>query len=401
MGCAVAVRGSYTKAEEEMLAGTNAMFDALAGWDEAKSSLAVTRESMLTMAKAADPFNPLWNDAEYAKTTRWSDLIAHPFFFDRLASGGIGMMPAAPECGYQHLILIGEDWRFSRPAREGDVFRLWRRRPQVIDVTPEDGKGPRTFGLIEADKDFVDQDGKVAASMQSFVERRFLPGPPAPSNLPEYAYTMEELGYIGETLKREQVRGAEPRYWEGVKVGESTAPAVLGPTGPVDNVKSYVATPDFLMAVTPREWFLRALAEGIDEEFLPAEAPGLFHVRGGFGAWHWTSHAARAAGEPHPFLFAKLSRLTMCRCLTNWMGDDGFLAAYSWRHIMRTPVGDTLIARGKVTDKRAEGELHLVDLDVWIENIRGVITEAARATIQLPAKTESRSKTDAAGRRQR
>ena len=384
----MAVRGVYTKADEEMVAGTNAMFDALAGWDEAKSHLVVTHESMLTMAFAADPFNPLWNDGEYAKGTRWGGLIAHPLFFDRLATGGIGMMPAAPELGYQHLIFIGEDWKFFRPAREGDVFRLWRRRPQVIDVTPEDGEGPRTFGLVEADKDFIGQDDQVAAQMQSYVERRFLPGPPKPSGLPEYAYTMEELRYIGKTMREEKVRGAEPRYWEDVEVGEATAPAVLGPTGPVDNLKSYVATPDFLMAVTPREWFLRALKEGIDEEFIPDGTAGLFHVRGGFGAWHWTTHAARAAGEPHPFLFAKLSRLTMCRCLTNWMGDDGFLAAYSWRHIMRTPVGDTLMARGKVTGKRTEGDAHLVDLDVWIENIRGVITEAAHATVQLPSKTD-------------
>jgi acyl dehydratase len=384
----VAERGIYNKAEEEMLDATNALFDGMAGWDEAKSRLAVTRESMLTMAHAADPFNPLWNDGEYAKGTRWGDLIAHPLFFDRLATGGIGMMPAAPELGYQHLIFIGEDWKFFRPARAGDVFRLFRRRPQVIDVTPEEGKSPRTFGLIEADKDYIGEDGQVAAQSQNYVERRFLPGPPELPGLQEYAYTMEELRYIGETMKEEKVRGAEPRYWEDVEEGEATAPAVLGPTGPVDLVKSYVATPDFLMAITPREWFLRALDEGIAEEFIPDDTPGLFYVRGGFGAWHWTTRAANAAGESLPFLFAKLSRLTMCRCLTNWMGDDGFLAAYNWRHIMRTPVGDTLVARGKVTGRRTEGDARLVDLDVWIENIRGVITEAAHATVQLPSKAD-------------
>ena len=55
---------------------------------------------------------------------------------------------------------------------------------------------------------------------------------------------------------------------------------------------------------------------------------------------------------------------------------------------MRTPVGDVLIARGQVTGKRAQGDAHLVDLTLWIENLRGMISEVAQATVALRSKVQ-------------
>ena len=46
-------------------------------------------------------------------STRWGTSSPIRPFFDRLSTGGIGKMPASPECGYQHLVFIGEDWKFS------------------------------------------------------------------------------------------------------------------------------------------------------------------------------------------------------------------------------------------------------------------------------------------------
>lgn len=386
--CLVAVRGVYTPAEEAMLAATAAEFDTMVGWDDAKGRLTASEECLVTMARAADPWNPLWRDEEYARGTSWKGIIAHPFFVDRLSGGGIGEMPASPECGYQHLIFVGEDWRFFLPVRKGDVIRVFRRRPQIVDVTPEDGQGPRTFGFVEADLDYASQENKVVARMRACVQRSFLPGAPKPLGIPEYGYTAEELRHIGDTIRKERLRGAETRYWEDVEVGSRTPPTVLGPTSMVDNTTSYVATPDFLMEVTPREWFLRALDENIAEEFIVDPATGLFYQRGGPAGLHWSDRAAHAEGEPHAFLFAKLSRMLMSRCITNWMGDDGFLLQYRWRHVMRTPVGDTLMARARVTNKRVNGGLRLIDLNVWTENLRGMLTEVAVATVALRSKTE-------------
>ncbi len=369
-----------------MLAGANALFDTMVGFDDSRGRLVATEEAMLTMARAADPWNLLWRKEDYARRSRWKEMIAHPLFLDRLHGGGTADLTAAADMGYQHVVFIGEDWKFLLPVHKGDVFQVFRRRPEIVDVTSEGG--PRTFGLTETNKDYVNHEERVVAQVRAYTQRIFLPEAPKPATMPEYAYTMEELRYLAKTIGEERVRGAAVRYWEDVNVGDRTLPAVLGPTSMVDNLSSHIATPDPRMDVTPRDWLLMALDKGIGEEFIPGPAAGLFYQRGGPAGQHWSERSAQAEGEPRAFLFAKLSRLLMCRCATNWMGDDGWLAAYRWRHLMRTPVGDALTARGQVTGKRTQGDAHLVDLTLWIENVRGMISEVAQATVALRSKVQ-------------
>lgn len=379
----MAARGVYSPAEKAMLAAANDMFDTMVGWDDSTGRLVATEESMIAMARATDPWNLLWRKEEYARGTRWKEIIAHPFYLDRLSGRGIGDLPAARAIGHQHFLFIGEDWRFFLPVRKGDVLRVFRRRPEIVDVTPEDGQAPRTFGLVEVDKDYVNQDEKVVAQVRAYTQRTFLPEKPKQMSIPEYRYTKEELRYIGDTIRQEHVRGREVRYWEDVELGSRTLPAVLGPTGMIDNLMSYVATPDFLMDITPREWFLMALDRNLPEEFIEDPETGLLCVRGGPQGQHWSDRAAQAEGEPRALLFAKLSRTLMCRCVTNWMGNDGFLVRFRWRHMMRTPVGDTLVARAQVTNKKLDGGVNLAELSVWTENLRGMLAEAAVATVAL------------------
>jgi acyl dehydratase len=384
----VAVRGVYTPAEEAMLEATHALFATLMSWDDSKGRLTVTEESMVNMARAADPWNLLWRKPEYARGTRWRDIIAHPLFLDRLTAGGIGELPGAAACGYQKYIFIGEDWRFLHPVRKGDALRVWRRRPDIVDLTPGNGESPRTFGLVEADKDCVNQEDKVVAQLRSYAQRTFLPAPPKMLGIPEYAYTRDELRDLADLVRQEHVRGAEPRYWQDVNLGDSTLPTMLGPTSMADNAMAYMATLDLLTDVTSREWLLLGLDKAINEEFIPGPAAGLFYQRGGPTGIHWSHHAAQAEGLPHAILSAKLGRLLMFRCVTNWMGDDAFLTRFRWRNLMPTPVGDALVAKSQVVNKRVEGDTRLVDLTVRVENPRGMVSQAAVATVALRSRTE-------------
>lgn len=101
---------------------------------------------------------------------------------------------------------------------------------------------------------------------------------------------------------------------------------------------------------------------------------------------HWSDLAAQAEGEPCAWLFGIVSRFSLLRVLTNWMGDDGFVRRFKWRHMTRTRVGDTMVARAVVTAKHVENGEHLVDLHVWLRNLRGNVSEAAVATVALPAR---------------
>jgi acyl dehydratase len=384
----VAVRGVYTAPEEAMLEATHALFATLMSWDDSKGRFTVTEESMVNMARAADPWNLLWRKPEYARGTRWRDIIVHPLYFDRLTGGGIGEMPNSAGCGHQHFIWIGEDWKFSYPVHKGDVLRVWRRRPDIVDLTSPSGEGPRIFGLVEADKDCVNQEDKVVAQLRTYTQRTFSPKQAKPPELAEYAYTRDELRHLADLIRQEHVRGAEPRYWQDVNLGDRTLPTVLGPTSMMDNAVAYIATPDYFMDVTPREWLLLGLDKAINEEFIPSPDPGRFYQRGGPSGLHWSDHAAQAEGHPRATLSPKLARLLMIRCVTNWMGDDAFLTRFRWRHIMPTTVGDALVARAQVVNKRVEGDTRLVDLSVQVENLRGMISQISVATVALRSRTE-------------
>jgi hypothetical protein len=78
----------------------------------------------------------------------------------------------------------------------------------------------------------------------------------------------------------------------------------------------------------------------------------------------------------------------MCRLITNWIGDDGFVCKFGWRHVWRTPVGDALLINGKVVKKYVDNGEHLVDLSVWCLNLRGTITDMALATVKLISKED-------------
>ena len=118
-------------------------------------------------------------------------------------------------------------------------------------------------------------------------------------------------------------------------------------------------------------------------EFISNPTTGLYHPKGGGAGRHWSDYSAQAEGEPRAFLFGVLSRYTMARCVTNWMGDDGYFRVYKWRHINRNPVGDALIGQAEVLDKRVENGEYLVDLEVYLRNLRGNTPEMAFVTVGL------------------
>jgi acyl dehydratase len=99
---------------------------------------------------------------------------------------------------------------------------------------------------------------------------------------------------------------------------------------------------------------------------------------------HHDRDFARAGGHPDIFLNTAFIRGALCRLLTDWMGDGGFLKRLGFQ--MRRPhrLGDTVGVRGRVTGRRRDGPREVVDLDVWIENPRDGVATPGRATVHLP-----------------
>ncbi len=373
----------YQKAIDKMIADTNAKMDEAVGWTKPPAPQVATVEAMKRYAMTVDRWNPIYYDETYAAGTRWGGLVAYPMFSNSLRGNDVATVET-PECGLDYQLWIGQNWNFYQPIRPGDTFKVWNRRPQLMEKTKPGVKGPRVFAILEGDCDHINQHDELVSTRQQICYRTFYEGgTPPPDKMPHYQYTERELEYIDSCVRAEEIRGANIRYWEDVNIGDETKPTVLGPTNMSDNA---VGGGMFMMPTTPRE----LLHEGAMRfnDFVQDPATGLWESNGGPAGRHWSDLEAQRQGEPCAFLFCVLSIYTILRGISNWMGDDGFLRKFNWRHVMRTPVGDCNITHGRVTNKRVENGDYLVDLKVWLRNMRGIITEVSNVTIQLVSKNE-------------
>ncbi len=371
----MAVRGKYTKAQKKMADDTNKEADMLVGWAKLPTRMMASEESIKNVGLSADYWNPLWYDDNYAAGTRWGGIIAFPFYQERFGAGMFSPQ-ATPECGFKDYIYIGDDWEFFKPVRPGDTFKVWRKRPTMEDITSRDGKGPLRFRCVVSDLYHINQNDELVSTFKRYMQCTFHPEPVEhlvymPGS--RYRYTKAELEYIDRIIDEEEVRGASIRYWEEVKVGDVTKPVEFGPSTTATNQMAGGAP-----SIPAREAIRR-------EPWMFTQDPdtGVYHSA---IEAHQSDYAAQLMGYDGAFHFGPLARNLLARLVTNWMGDDGFMRSFKFRHVNRTHIGDTAIGRGKVVNKRVENGEYLVDLALWLENIRGYVTEPGVATVSLPSR---------------
>jgi acyl dehydratase len=76
--------------------------------------------------------------------------------------------------------------------------------------------------------------------------------------------------------------------------------------------------------------------------------------------------------------------------VTNWAGDDGWVAELGVRLTMPNLVGDVTWCKGVVVAKRVGDDgAHLVDLSCWGETQRGDRNVEATAVVRLPSRSEA------------
>jgi acyl dehydratase len=374
----MAVRGVYSEAEQRMLDDTEKDPYMKPGWFNSPTKMVATEESIKRLAICVDYWNPIWRDDHYAQNTRWGGIIAPPMYQQSFGYSGTFGLHVNPECGFLRGAYIGEEWEFFEPVRPGDSFKVWRNRPQVIDATSLDGKGPRTFVWLPHDICHINQKNELVSTLKTYLEYDFYDEDTEQlTNMPKpkHKYTKEELDYIERIGDEEEIRGADIRWWDDVGIGDEAKPVIIGPTTAWDMIV-------FCMGAIPADMFppMRDLRKNPPETLIVDPDTGVSHNR---MEHHFTHEAGHLEGVPHGFHAGTFAATLMARCVTNWMGDDGFIRKYKWRHLTQTPIGDTVIGHGRVVNKRIENGEHLVDLDVYLENIRGNITEAAAATVRL------------------
>ncbi len=117
---------------------------------------------------------------------------------------------------------------------------------------------------------------------------------------------------------------------------------------------------------------------------------------GDFNPLHWD----KVFSEPQvgdPIVHGALKRSWLAQLVTSYAGDEGWVRKFScqhrgmdWPRYMKTMTepldGETWTVGGVVTKKYVEGDDHLVDCDIWVQNGKGETTCPGKATIILPSK---------------
>lgn len=203
-----------------------------------------------------------------------------------------------------------------------------------------------------------------------------------------HPWTEDELKKIEEEVLSEEIRGANPRYWEDIEVGDELKPVVKGPLGLTDIVAMCVAglAPAKLLAhgVALREYRKKPAWAFRDTDT---------HALEPIYAVHYNKQAANAMGLPYSYDVGTQRHCWQIHLLTNWMGDDGWLMKSKAEYRRFVYLSDVVWVTGKVGNKyMSEDGEHCVDIDTHAENQWGEDVMPGTATIALPSKRESEDK---------
>jgi len=380
----MAYKNQYDQYVKEMLDGMDAYSVSITGRDEHPNLEKASEASIQNFTDWADPWNPLFNDEEYAKTTKYGGIIATPMYQDAITTK-IYFPHLPAEGGFMYHNFVGEDWWNLHEVHYDDTFTVTHSPTPWEDITV-DGEDTFSEFLFHFNvADAFNQNGQVIASVDSMMDVSILKERlnAVADSLPyeDHYYTDEEWDYINRIIDGEVIRGATPRYWEDVQPMEEIPPCTIGPTTRWDMV-AFCAARQELLFHPMRVWRHSTNMMLMKDEF------NVSHMD---VEWHNSDKQAAIMGDPRSFNYGASGRTQMARLVTNWMGDDGELRAFKWRHLKRTYTGECLIVQGRVVGKRItdDGE-YVVDLDVWMDNpVRGNVSESALATVVLPVKDPS------------
>jgi acyl dehydratase len=323
--------------------------------------------------------NPLWFDEDYAESSPWGRQFAPPAYLYTLGNPFGGGMAGI------HGLFGGTAFHIHQPVYSGDRVSS---TIELADLTEHEGRlSGKMFRQVER-QEYWNQRGEMVAHAEHWALRfeRDTARQRADDKQGRYdgreltRYTPDGIRGIDEEYADEVRQGAEPLDWEDVAVGQLIPQVVKGPLRVTDIIC-------YMMGGGPGP-YARGHAVNVDfrrdhpsvyitnEQGIPDTAESV----------HWSPKMAQSIATPGPYDFGTERPAWMGHCLTNWIGDHG------WVEHLRTElrgvnvVGDTTRVSGRVADKRVEEGRHLVDLKLWCRNQLGEVTAKGEARVRLPGR---------------
>ena len=320
-----------------------------------------SRDGIRHFADGIGDTNPLFRDEEYAKKTKYGNIIAPPSYLYTIQWVSPGTGAAGIHGWYS-----GGDWEWYRPIYAGDEFITVCILRDLVEKKGRMMGGGAIF-IDYDDVVYVNQKGEIVGKELHhtvWAERAGSGSAGKYRATPMPKYAREDWIKILDRYDDEEVTGAEPRYWEDVQVGDKVGPMIKGPLSVRDELAWLMgAGSPFFKAHKMEFEFERRHPKALEyvKETGEADVPELVHIFDAF---------ARGIGVERAYDYGSQRMTWLCNLFTNWMGDDGFLWKMSGDERVFNQMGDITTFEGKVTKKYIEDGKCCVDIEAWGKNQR-------------------------------
>jgi acyl dehydratase len=340
----------------------------------------VTRMSILKFAGGIGDTNPLWVDEDCATASAYGAPVA-PCSWVICCFAGLQF--GWPGLGSFH---SQSDLAFYRPILQGDVI--------TPTCTYEGFTGPQSsnFARLTVTDHFhnryTNQRGELVAEIKWDVinfERHTARSMQSSngSSSPElpHVWTEAELFEVESRVLAEAPRGAQPRYWEDVEVGQHLEELTKGPIGVTDEIAFVSAGGAPIPRLTAHRASLQQYHDHPAWAFRDPTTSALEPIY----AVHYNRHAAQAMGVAMQYDVGFQRQCWQVHLLTDWIGDLGWVKHASASYRSFVYLSDVVRLAGEVIEKRidTDGEA-VVDIRTHATNQRGQDVMPGIATLALP-----------------
>jgi hypothetical protein len=367
-------RGRFT---DEMLDDMRSKIGTELRTDVCLNNEFATRLAILRFVEGIGDDNPLWTDPGYAAGTPHATQIAPPsFIFACLASVQFGWRGLG---GFHAETLL----TFHRTIRVGDRIAARVFFDGFDGPIESNFAGRRIKDYIR--QEYRNQDNELVAtficSRMRFERTEAQKRASSRTVTIPHPWTEEEVAAIEEQVLAEAPRGATPRYWDDVQVGDEIDTITKGPIGLTDEI-AFIAGG---AAPIPRVAAHRVALRRHRRHPRWAYRDPATHALEPVYSVHYNDYAARLQGAQAAYDVGIQRTCWQIHSLTNWMGDIGFLKAATSQYRSHVYLSDVVRLGGRVEAREIDADgNHVVRVTTWAHNQRGQDVMPGTAVIALP-----------------
>ena len=341
----------------------------------------VNSDSIRHAARAIGDMNPLWIDAAHGKSSRFARCVAPPALLYAVTWGSWDMRRGEGLPGV-HGLHASDQWFYSRPLLDGDEVRATK---EMIALDERTGSyAGRSMMQRREFKYYNQRDELVARCVMSAVRSERKAGKDIGKymSVPKARYSEEEIAKIDADVGAEEVRGGQTRHWEDVAIGEAMRPLVRGPLTVADMIawmmgvgSPHIRSGQYWLAYRRQS---PTIAVRDPDTGIPQAVERV----------HWDSFMAAEIGMPAPYDYGSQRGAWATHLMTNWAGDDGWVAEVFPKYRNMNFLGDTVWIKGNVTEKwrGAKTGIGYVRCEFHGINQRGEDIMPGEAVVALPSR---------------